>query len=306
MTCPPALRVFRRGAVGLALLMAASAPAWAQTEPTEGASPPITELSPVTVEARSTEEVIQGFVANVSAVHERNGQVARFDGRICPGVVNLPESAAQVINDRIARAALIAGLSIGQPGCEPNVLVIATENSDRLAPQLMRDNRRAFAYHVSYQQRGPRLLDEFSRPGRTVRWWHMTQRDDFGHDAGSRLRAAHETDIFAAMIVVDTSRLGPVTLNALGDYVALTALARLSPDADLQGLDTVLNLFELPPSERPAEMTAWDQAYLEALYSARGASVTSRFQFREIADRMLRRVERSRDSNPAEDGTDGD
>jgi len=46
--------------------------------------------------------------------------------------------------------------------------------------------------------------------------------------------------------------------------VALTALARLSPDADLAGLDTVLNLFSLEPSARPSAMTAWDEAYRDA------------------------------------------
>lgn len=279
--------------------------AWAQDDvQTDPAQLPVTELDEITVDGRGIEEVVRDFVAGVSTVHERNGQVARFDGRICPGTINLPVEAAQIINDRIARAALIAGLSVAGPGCTPNVLVIATDDSDRLAPQLMQENRREFAYHVSFQERGPDLLAEFARPGRTVRWWHLTELDQFGHEGGSRLRAAHETDIFGAMIVLDTQRMGPVTLNALGDYVALTALARLSPDADLEGLNTVLNLFSQPPSSRPAAMTDWDEAYLQAVYSARGDAIVSRFQLRDIADRMLRRYEQNQPAATPEAAAD--
>lgn len=288
-------------AVAALAMMAVAPVASAQdVPPTDSAvEGPVSEIEDITVDGRRIGEVVRDFVAGVSAVHERDGQVARFDRRICPGTVNLPREAAQVINDRIARAALIAGLNVSGPGCTPNVLVIATDDSDRLAPRLMRENRRQFAYHVSFQERGPDLLAEFSRPGRIVRWWHLTELDQVGHDAGSRLRAAHETDIFGAIIVLDTKRTGPVTLNAVGDYLALTALARLSPDADLAGLDTVLNLFSLEPSARPPAMTAWDEAYLEALYSARGDSIVSRFQFRDIADRMLRRYERRTAEVPA-------
>jgi len=255
---------------------------------------PVSQVEDITVEGRRIDGVVRDFVSGVSAVHEDNGQVARFGGRVCPGTINLPRDIAQTINDRIARAALVAGLAVGRPGCSPNVLVIATEDSDLLATRLMQTNRREFAFHVADQQRGLDLLAEFSQPGRVVRWWHITERDQFGHDGSSRLRAAYETDIIGSIIVLDTKRIGPVTLTALGDYVALTALARLSPDADLVGLDTVLNLFSLEPSARPATMTAWDEAYLEALYSARGDAIVSRFQFRDIADRMVRRYERSR------------
>ena len=284
-----------RSIVGLAAALTLATPAVAQDEPLG----PVTELDAVEVQGRAnTEEVVREFVAGVSAVHERQGQVATFDGRICPGVVNLPVEAAQVIADRIARAALIANLRVGQPGCEPNILVIATQDSDRVAPRLMDDNRREFAYHVSYQDRGPDLLAEFARPGRTVRWWHLTELDQFGRYAGSRLRAAHETDIFASIVMVDVDRTGPVTLNALGDYIALVALARMSPDADLSGLDSVLTLFDRPADDRPAAMTAWDQAYLEAVYSARGDAIVTRFQLEDIADRMLRRYQRATATEP--------
>lgn len=252
---------------------------------------PITDLDPIVVDGtRGLADIVGSFVGDISAVHERNGQIARFDGRICAGVAGLPAQQAQVVNDRVARAALLVGLKVGRPGCHPNVVVVVTDDSDKLAADLVARHKLTFQYHVSYQERGSDLLAEFQRPGRAVRWWHLTERDEMGHDGGSRLRAAYETDIFRAIILVDTRRTGPVSLNALGDYVAMTALARLSPDADLTGLDTVLSLFDTPPAERPLSMTGWDEAYLQAVYSGDSDSRSQWLQQRDIANRMLRSV----------------
>ena len=260
---------------------------------------PETDLGTITVDGRSERSVIDDFVADITALHERNGQVATFDERICPAVINLPAAQAQVINDRIARAALIAGLQVGRPGCEGNVLVIFTNDSDRLVPAMMSRYGRVFRWHVSDQEQGRRLLDEFARPGRTVRWWHLTERDTLGHDGGSRLRAAYETDIYRTILVVDIQRVGRVNLTALGDYLGMTALTRMSPDADLAGLDSVLNIFtpgQTPDGRAPASMTEWDQAYLEAVYAARGDTRSQFLAQHDIAQRMERRINQRRDS----------
>ena len=278
-------------------LMALSAPAAFAQTPEEL---PEADLGTITVtsDGRSERTVIDDFVADITAIHERNGQVATFDERICPAVINLPPAQAQIINDRIARAALIAGLQVGRPGCEGNVLVIFTEDSDRLVPAMVSRYGRVFRWHVSDQERGRQLLDEFSREGRTVRWWHLTERDTLGHDGGSRLRAAYETDIYRVIQVVDIRRAGRVNLTALGDYLAMTALTRMSPDADLHNLDSVLNLFtpgETPEGQAPTAMTDWDQAYLEAVYAARGDTRSQFLAQHDIAQRMERRINQRRD-----------
>lgn len=281
------------GALVVAAAIATSV--WAQDTPsaseTMDAPGQITDLDPIVVDGtRRLSDIVGSFVGDISTVHERNGQIARFDGRICAGVIGLPAAQAQVVNDRVARAALLVGLQVGRPGCHPNVVVVITDDSDKLAADLVARHKLTFQYHVAYQERGPELLAEFQRPGRAVRWWHLTERDEMGHDGGSRLRAAYETDIFRAIILVDTRRTGPVTLEALGDYVAMTALARLSPDADLAGLDTVLSLFDTPSAQRPLSMTGWDEAYLKAVYSGDADTRSQWLQQRDIANRMLRGV----------------
>lgn len=281
-------------------LAAACALGLASGAAAQDADDQVTEVAPVTIQGAELREVIGGFVSGVSAVHERNGQLARFHQSICPGVMNLNPEHAQVIIDRIARVVHRVGMEAGRPGCEANVLVIFTEDSDRLAVGMVEEFGRTFDGQVAYFERGNELLEEFQRPGRPVRWWHMAERAEVpGGDGNSRLRAAYHTELFRVLIVVDTRRVGPVNVAALGDYVAMHALARLSPDWDTVGHDTILNLFELEGAARPTAMSTWDQAYLEALYSIRSDFVSGAMQENHVAYEMTRRFRREEERRRA-------
>lgn len=275
-----------------------AAPALAQdAAPADGEA---TTVAPLVVRGERTRDAIAAFVGDVSATHERDGQIARFDGRICPGVVNLRSDHAQVLIDRVARAVFMVGLNVGRPGCEANVLIIVTDDSDTLVPAMMEQYGRVFERHVEYQERKHELLAEFARPGRAVRWWHMTDEVPEG-DGGSRLRAAIQTEIFRVLVIVDTDVVGPVNLNALGDYIAMTALARVSPDADTERFDTILNLFADPAAGmvRPTQMTDWDRAYLQGLYAAQGNWRQTNLQEAGIGWYMDRRLEESAETPAA-------
>jgi len=74
-------------------------------------------------------------------------------------------------------------------------------------------------------------------------------------------------------------------------------LARLSPDADTSGADTVLNLFGHPRGT-VAGLTAWDVAYLQGLYSAESASAHRNLQEADMAWWMARRVRQAEAAEP--------
>jgi hypothetical protein len=101
--------------------------------------------------------------------------------------------------------------------------------------------------------------------------------------SGSRARTEVSNDLTYALVVVDARRVAGVPASAWMDYVALTALAQLDPDAQIGSYPTILNLFNAS-STPPAGLTQWDIAYLEALYDVRGE--TARRQVASIARRM--------------------
>ena len=257
----------------------------------------ISDLPEVSVVARpNIREVIRSFITDVTTEDEPGGQIGRFDERVCPGVMNIQPGPAQIINDQIARAAFRVGLPVGRPGCRPNVLVIFVRDSDRFAPALVAEHPRVFRHHVVETRNGRQLMEEFSRPGRVVRWWHLTVLESEGYGA-SRIRSDVETDIIYSLLLVDLDRLGNVNLGTLGDYIAMTALARLSPDAQVGSTDTILNLFsDMEQGVVPTpSLTEWDVAYLQALYGAhlnvRGRNLAEG----DMASRMRRALERAQD-----------
>lgn len=86
---------------------------------------------------------------------------------------------------------------------------------------------------------------------------------------GSRMRSEESTnELSYALIVVDARRLAGASTDAWMDYVAFNALAQINPDARTTNYPTILNLFS-QSSSPPTQLTAWDLAYLDALYGVR-------------------------------------
>lgn len=254
----------------------------------------VTELEAVEVIGVRLREAVRRFVADVSATDNRHDQLSRFDRRLCSGVVNLRPDYAQVLNDRIARIASDLGLRTGEPGCTPNVLIIFTADSSALLPALMEANPAGFAHYVDVDGDKKRALRTFLEP-RPVRWWHATEllMTERGR---SRLRAPHETTIRRALVIVDSGMVGQVNFGALSDYIGMAALARLNPEASLEGTPTVLNLFadgEVSRRETTG-LTSWDVDYLHGLYEAPRLAINRRFQEGDITWNMMRRGDRRR------------
>ena len=238
-------------------------------------------------------ELIGEFVGHVSAAAPAEDQMARWDRRICPGVAGLGARQGQFIADRISQRAFGVGLDAGEPGCEPNVLVLVTPDSDRLARSIVDDYPGLVGFYAGQEAvtRGHEQLEDFASTPRPVRWWHVSQtvtadggvlghaNSRTGQSGGmrnvqivrngraSRLSRNTHQDFNRALIIVDARRSDGKQLDALADYIAMAALAQLEPDADTSAVLTILNLFS-EEGAVPASMSDWDLAYLSGLYRA--------------------------------------
>ena len=277
------------------------------------------EEDEIVVTGRRVEEAIREFVQELSAPPAGENQLARWDRRICPGVAGVRARQGQLLIDRLAQRAFEVGLDVGEPGCAPNVLIFVTPESDRLARELVDEYPDLVGYFgdQTAQTRGREALEQFAATPRAVRWWHVAQtvtRD--GHvlgnsqtaptrdggfrgaqvvrtDIAGRLARATRQDFNRVLIIVDARRAAGLSFYALGDYVAMVALAQLDPDADVSHQSTILNLFadRALGASVPTGMTEWDVAYLRALYdTTRNASNVGR-QESEISRRMNEAVQ---------------
>ncbi|MDI1326684.1 MAG: hypothetical protein PSV23_07770 [Brevundimonas sp.] len=300
------------GAIAVAMMQPQSAPPASAPPVQEPAAQSATILEDVVVEQRRLEEFVQDFVGQVAAPAPRRG-LARWQGGICVGVINLRNEAGQYIADRISRVGMDLGLTPGDPGCKPNIVVAFTADGAELASSLVGRNRRAFRMGGSVN-RDIVALRAFETSDAPVRWWHVSIPVDsetgdrairlpgdvnpstgqpsapvISVFAASRLNSQIRDDMNKVMIIVDVDGMAATNLNQLADYLTFVALAQVDPDAQTAGYDTILNVFNAPQSVDG--LTEWDMSYLSSLYRVQDAPqrrVNPAAQATSMASDMIR------------------
>jgi hypothetical protein len=298
---------------GLSLILALSAGAAAAQEPaTQPPRPPSsTQLDDVVVEGRQLEALVRNFVTEVSQPANNRG-LARWNRPICVGAVNLRNDVGQYVVDRISDLARELEVEAGEPGCRPNVLIVAAVDGAGLASALVEDRPRNFDLRHNGTDAGTRAFRNFRTGDQPVRWWQISMPIDSETGAravrlpgdispstggpaaptihvfaASRLRTQIRDDMVRSIIIVDVDRLGGANLVQLADYLALVALAQVDAEADTLAFPTILNLFA-DPASAPAGLTDWDRSYLTALYEHDQLRINRNSQVRAVAEAVTR------------------
>jgi hypothetical protein len=251
---------------------------------------------------------IHDFLDEVTAPARGRG-LARWQRRVCVGVHNVQNTAAQYIADRIASVMLGVGLQPGEPGCTPDVSIIFSTDASQSAAQMVDSDPRLFRPVAGYAgtDLGLEALDEFVRTDRAVRWWHVSlpvdartgvpaiELPDGGLCGGarctpqiavagpSRIHSGIRDDLRYVIMIVDVTKLTGMTWQALADYLALVSLAQIDPKTNPASFDSILNLFSNPGAY--SGLTDWDWSYLRALYAFDQERVPSA-QRNEIVSRI--------------------
>jgi hypothetical protein len=226
---------------------------------------------------------IKEFIGEVVATPMGRG-FARWNRRLCVGVSNLQNDAAQYIVDRISALAVDVGLAIGEPGCNPNVMVIFATDAKFVATYMVENEPLMFrpaGLGSNDMSLSRAAMADFAASERAVRWWHVSMPVDArtGNPAialpgegyptisvagPSRIHSGIRDDLQLVLIVVDATKLAGTTWQQLGDYLGVVSLAQIDPKANPTAFDSILNLFSNPRAY--SGLTDWDRAYIRALY----------------------------------------
>lgn len=303
--------------VAFIALTLAAANVGGQSPPQELSTPPqdvpAIQLEEVVVEGRRLREAVDRFVDEIVAPPVGRGP-ARWNRTVCVGVVNIRGQAAQALADQVSRVALQAGLDIGEPGCNPNILVIVTDDGRSLARSLVERNPRVFRPQYSGAARSSEALELFQETSAPVRWWHVSMPVVRGTGlpgvrmpggappvipGEGRLRSPLQNDLLKAFVIIDVNAVEGRDVRGLGDYVGMVALAQIDPEAETSAYDTVLNLFD---TAAPAlSLTDWDLSYLNALYGAELNQRAVNQQGGEISSSMFRDRREAQQQPPSEE-----
>jgi hypothetical protein len=290
------------GAAAVGLTAVLASPTLAQDAETP------TRVDDVVVEGRPLESVARSFVEEVSAPARTRG-LARWDGVVCIGVVNFEAEAAHLIIDRMSDVARDLGVDLGEPGCDPNLVVAGTTDGRGMAESMVsRHRQQFFRFGYTRSNAGSGALERFRTSDAAVRWWHVSlpivvttgevavrlpgrgpwapppECTSRRHGLDFRGCDLISDRLMRLIIIVDVDALPSLTYAQLADYLTMIGLAQIDDQGEWDRFDTVLNVLEDPSGV--SGLTTWDLAYLDGLYSGEDERISARDQADRLATRL--------------------
>jgi hypothetical protein len=268
--------------------------------PQQGYAPPPPAAAVVGSYAAAypTPDEVSRFVSKISSSTRFDRRVvARWRAPLCFNVQGLPDAQNHFVLARLAQIASNSGAQLQNEGCSKgayNFNVVFTLDADQVAHDWYALHRDMFDTNASNTQ-----LRRFLNPPTptAVRVWHDATL--FGSDGlslipvnqgdpveplpdfdvtGSRLPTRGAIGLNFAVVIIDGKLAAGAGLAQLADYAAMVGLADLDLDAEVGPVPTILRLFAEAPQLRPAGLTAWDQAFLNALYHSEASPRSLRAQ----------------------------
>jgi len=258
------------------------------------------EQSPIVVEGRRNRDTeIRELVATLPPSWV-GGHISRFEHSACPAVLGLPPAMRTLVVERMRAVARAGGVPVGNPGCQPNVVVMVTSDKRQLIELL----GRRFPNYLGNLSNGEAA--RVARSPELAALWHLNGLVDAdGRQFGSpgddviMVRATHASrlidtahmEFIGSVLIVESRALVGLSTTQFADYAAMRTLTGADP-ARLpdRSLSTILTLLDAPMgSQVPVTLTSWDLAFLESIYT----SDPNRFapgQRGEIRARMGRRL----------------
>jgi hypothetical protein len=202
------------------------------------------------------------------------------------------------------------GLTPGEPGCSPQVIIIFTTDGRELA-QFLVDTQLEVLRPTNYlgSHRGFAGLDTFVESDKPVRWWQVSLPVDartgtpaielsqrslcpdahcpptVNVSGPSRIHSGVRDALQTVIIIVDSTKLHGTTWQQLGDYLAIVSLAQVDLSTEPAAFDSILNLFTNPAAY--SGLTDWDRTYVHALYEF-DLERNPKLQKGELTSEMLR------------------
>jgi len=263
--------------------------------PASQAPTPDAKLPQVTIQAEreALERRVRAFISG--GFHDLYLQsLARWNTAICLLVVGLPPPQTDLFRARLLEIASAAGAKIAQQPCEANFAIIASANPNEVLKGWYKRD-----YHIFGDAIQLRIKMFLDAPDPVRVWYNTTHKvanalPDSGTVAGLSMKGnpnievnnhaegslivSNEISSFASVVVViDSGRTKDVSLNQLADYVAMIGLAETEHDMDVRSAPTVLHLFSTSDQRSISGLSAWDTAFLKALYHTDQRTVLQRY-----------------------------
>ena len=260
----------------------------------------------VIIEARRDREIQRQITKFVSGgvVTYSNDSLERWNQPICPLVAGLPSRPAEFIRARVSEVARDSHAPLGAEHCNPNLVVVITNDPDQLIEK--------------WYRRFPGLFDTCNGLGPVKQFLHSRQPVRVFYNAkftsaggpsagdlildgvnipvpsdclststvGTYLHRGRVHELTSVIIVVDGRQTTAINMGQLADYIAMIGLAQIRVQADTGTAPSILHLFQ-GSDPQPPGLSPWDEAFLHSLYTTEQSSV---LEVPIIEDRMFKQI----------------
>jgi len=249
------------------------------------AAEPANSLGEVTVETtrrgieKKADDFIELFVLKTDA------SIARWREPVCPLVAGLLKEQAEYVLARLSKNWKDSGVPLGAETCEVNAFIIFTADPELFLTKWQHKSGRL------YGEAYPQMIKRFKSDVHAIKVWankghHQGGGSDSSGDdsntglgqtfagaretrtySATRLEYAELTDLDSTIAIIDPKKLIGTPLSAVADYLSIAMAVEVRNDREFAKTGSILNLMG-PEEGRLAEWTAWDKAFLKAVYQA--------------------------------------
>jgi hypothetical protein len=241
--------------------------------------------------------VIEKFAERFAAPTRMTGKLARWEDGICPIAVGLKPAFTKFIAQRVREVAAKATAPVAGASCKPNIEIVFTTTPQALIDNVHKQNEAYLGYADSKD-----TLDALAKVTRPIQAWYLTATIDLRGNVlvdsaktpptaitlpdpyhnppfitvytkqgamsvtGTRLGDGIRSGFYHVIIVADPTKLVEYEMGAVGDYIAMLALAQLSSLDTCQALPSIVNMLAGGCAQKPESLTENDAAYLRGLY----------------------------------------
>jgi hypothetical protein len=208
-------------------------------------------------------------------------QYARRNRPVCPRIIGIDQSYAQIVEAKIRAIAKTADVKVEAGDCAPNMFILFTADGNGLMAALRKVKPSLFS-SVNIRDRPALYADPVP-----VRWWHSTvlaESDGGITKSGTSPQGIEiiETRSFnsslidtkivinltGSVVVVDIGKATGYPLDSIAAYAAMVSFSEVKPEKAHEALPSILAMFGKgkSPGDAPLDLTAFDYAYISSLY----------------------------------------
>ncbi len=271
--------------------------------------------APSVVDQRRSDEIVVvgsaiGSEAEAGALSRKisvmtDGQLARFRGSVCISVLGLPDSYAAAVMLDLSKDARFIGLHLEGKGCKPNLTAMFVKDGAGTVKALpavssaARDRELAHggpSYAFDSTETTSRDGDILARASQPIGSGSDRDMQFLQVRNVSIIKRSTRQNVNGLLLVIERSAIVGKTLRQVSSYITMRGLGRASDRQVAAGDATILALLKSPAEKTPSSLTAFDEAYLKALYrddgtrdgAIRGSEIV------DLASSGLKKSERAR------------